>query len=409
MLKSNRRIRYSWIIASACFSIQAIGVGTYVSFGVFFNSLEQEFGWSRAVLSGAASTAYLLMGFLGIYVGRLNDIVGPRRMMSVTSVFFGVGLLCMSGLNEIWQLYAFFGVIVGIGLSSIDVIALSTIARWFKKTRGLMTGIVKVGTGVGQFSLPLIAGLLIVSFGWRVAYLILGIGVGVLLLLIAQFLRRDPSDIAQTDEKQVIIGAERVGRPAVSGYSLQEAIQTPQFRIICAINVLVVYSFMTVIVHIVPRVQDTGVSAAKAAGVLSVIGAVSMLGRFFIGMTIDRFGSKKALQISLILLVLVLLWLQFADHLWMFYLFASIYGLAHGSFFTAISPAVAELFGIRAHGVLFGIVAFCGTLGGAIGPVSAGYLFDLTGKYEVAFGICFLISIIGLLLTQKLKRTLDLV
>ncbi|MBA7648986.1 hypothetical protein ES703_56778 [subsurface metagenome] len=104
-----------------------------------------------------------------------------------------------------------------------------------------------------------------------------------------------------------------------------------------------------------------------------------------------------------ILLIAGLLWLQIAKELWMLYLFAVIYSVAHGGFFTTISPIVAEFFGISAHGVLFGIVAFSGTVGGAIGPILAGYIFDVTSAYSPAFWLCTLISALGLVLLLLLK------
>ena len=96
---------YGYVIAATCFSIQAIGIGTYVSYGVLFNPLLDEFGWSRASISGASSMAFLLMGFLGIGVGRLNDRFGPRALMTVSGVFFGLGYFLMSRLESVWQLY----------------------------------------------------------------------------------------------------------------------------------------------------------------------------------------------------------------------------------------------------------------------------------------------------------------
>jgi MFS family permease len=78
------KFSYGYVIIAACFGIQAIGVGTYISYGVFFNPLISEFGWSRAAISGASSIAFFLMGLFGIFVGRLNDKIGPRNVMAVT-------------------------------------------------------------------------------------------------------------------------------------------------------------------------------------------------------------------------------------------------------------------------------------------------------------------------------------
>lgn len=393
---------YSYVIVAACFSIQAIGVGTYISYGVFFNQLSSEFGWSRATISGASSAAFFLMGLLGIFVGRLNDRIGPRTVMTVTSSFFGLGLLLMSMLDAVWQLYLFYGVILGIGLSSIDVIALSTTARWFVKKRGVMTGIVKVGTGMGQLMIPLAASMLIKSYGWRTSYLIIGVAGFLLLVSITQLLRRDPSQMGLLLNYEKKMSMDNPGLIRV-GLSLHEAVHTRQFWMICAVNLAIVFCLMIIMVHIVPYARDIEVSALRAASVLSTIGGVSMIGRFITGIAIDRIGSKRVIIVCFILLMVELLWLQMANDLWMLYLFAVFYGITHGGFFTAISPIVAEFFGISAHGVLFGIVAFSGTIGGAIGPFVAGYIFDITAGYSLAFWLATLVSTLGLMLIVLLK------
>jgi MFS family permease len=393
---------YGYVIVAACFGIQAIGVGTYVSYGVFFNPLISEFGWSRAAISGASSIAFFIMGLLGIFVGRLNDKIGPRNVMAVTGFLFGLGHLLMSRLGAVWQLYLFYSVVIGIGLSSVDVIALSTTARWFVSKRGIMTGIVKIGTGAGQFIIPLVASMLITRYGWRTSYNIIGAAVLISLVAISQLLRRDPGQIDLLQDYEEETSGDNQGL-AGRGFSLNETLRTRQFWIICSINLAIVFCFLIIILHIVPHAHDIGASATRAATVLSTIGGVSMAGRFIIGIAIDRVGSKRAMILCIILLIAGLLWLQMAKDLWMLYLFAVIYGIAHGGYFTTMSPIVAEFFGIRAHGVLFGIVAFSGTVGGAIGPILAGRIFDVTGGYGPAFRLCMLMSAIGLLLLLLLK------
>ena len=223
-----------------------------------------------------------------------------------------------------------------------------------------------------------------------------------LLVSIAQVLRRDPSQMGLLSDCGAETPCEEPGS-AGENLSLRETLRTRQFRIICAVNLMVVFCLMIIMVHIVPHAQDLGASATKAASVIATIGGVSMAGRFITGIAIDRFGSRRVMIVCFILLITGLLWLQVATKIWMLFLFAVIYGIAHGGFFTAISPIVAEFFGITAHGVLFGIVAFGGTVGGAIGPILAGYIFDVTAGYGPALWICTVISAFGLLLISLLK------
>ncbi len=393
---------YGYVIAASCFAIQAVGIGTYFSYGVLFNPLISEFGWSRAAVAGASSLAFLLMGFLGIGVGRLNDRIGPRKLMTVTGVFFGLGYLLMFRLDAIWQLYVFFGIVFGIGLSSIDVIALTTIARWFVRKRGFVTGIVKVGTGAGQMTIPFLANILIIRYGWRHSCVIIGAAVLAILVSIAQLMRRDPGLMGLSPDGDAQ-GSAGSSLSAAEGLTLREALRTRQFWTLCAAFLAIVFCLMIVIVHIVPFARDIGVSPTIAAGILSTIGGVSMAGRFISGIAIDRIGSKRVMLFCFILLIAALLWLQMAKALWMLYFFAVIYGVAHGGFFTTFSPVVAEFFGIKSHGALFGFAMFNGTFGGAIGPFLAGYIFDITAGYVLAIWMCMLVAALGFVLISLLK------
>lgn len=401
------RDRYGHVITAACFSIQAVGVGTYISFGVFFNPLMEAFDWSRGAISGASSAAFFITGLVGILVGRLNDRFGPRMLMSIAAVFLGLGFALMSQVSTLIQLYLVFGLVFGIGLSTVDVIALSTIARWFALNRGKMTGIVKVGTGAGQFTIPIVASLLIAATGYQTAFIILGISAFALLMIIAQFLYRDPDIYTATQTGPVVpvpTVSDAVIRPVqTAGIDYSLALKSPKLWLLCLSNLLLVFCLMSIMLHIVPFARDMGIPPHRAAGILATIGAVSMAGRFAGGVLIDRTGSKRIMVISFILLITALIWLTRADTLWELYAFATIYGIAHGGFFTAISPIVAELFGIRAHGGLFGIVVCFGTTGGALGPFATGLMFDRFLNYTAAFSALILIAAIAFVLMLCLK------
>ena len=128
------------------------------------------------------------------------------------------------------------------------------------------------------------------------------------------------------------------------------------------------------------------------------------------GAASDRIGSRKALLICLSFLLIGLIWLQISKTLWMFYVFACVHGFAHGGFFSLGSPLVAKLFGTRSHGLIFGFVIFSSTIGGAIGPVMAGHLFDVSKSYQLVFWILAALSLGGILLTASLQpigRTCD--
>ncbi len=397
---------YGYYIIAACAGIQAIGVGTYVAFGVFFKPLLAEFTWSRAMLSGAHSLAFLISGGLGILVGRLTDRFGPRFLMTAAGFVYGSSLLLISTIHSPWQLYLFYSLFFGMGLSAVDVIALNTTARWFVRRRGVMTGIVKMGTGFGQMLIPFVANVLIAGLGWRNAYAIIG-GTGmIILVLIAQILRHDPFRMGLSPDNLPAEASENKFHQE-EDRSLWKVVRGKTFWMIFFANLSACFCLMSMMAHIVPHAIDMGISPKAAASVLSTIGGASIIGRFFIGSAIDRIGNRRSMLLCFGLLILMLLWLQASKKLWMLYLFAVVYGFSHGGLFTVISPIVAEYFGIRSHGLLFGLAAFAGTVGGFLGPIFAGSIFDITGSYGIAFWGYVIAAAIGFGLIFSLRPSVS--
>ncbi len=397
------RYFYGYNIAASGFITQAVCVGAMFSYGVFFKELEGAFGWSRAMLSGASSMAFLIMGIGAVLFGALNDRIGPRIILSVSGTSLGLGFILMSQMNMPWQLYLLYGLFVGIGFSTHDVVTLSTVARWFVKRRGMMSGLVKVGTGAGQLLVPLIAAALISQFGWRRSCLIIGIFCLIGLVAAAQLMRRDPRDIGLLPDGKDPNDGNKAPSTEPPSLSLAQSIRTLPFWNLCGAAFILFSCLLTTIVHIVPHARDIGLTPTMAAAVLSVIGGVSMLGRISMGTANDHIGGKLSLTISFAILITALVWLQFADKAWMLFVFAVMYGFSHGAFFTVISPTVAEFFGTGSHGLIFGMVLFCGTLGGSTGPLLAGYMFDLMDSYRIAFIMLTGMASIGLILVILMR------
>ncbi|NQT04510.1 MAG: MFS transporter [Dehalococcoidia bacterium] len=399
---SKNKLYYGYIIAAAAGVLQIIMWGLLNTYGVFFIPMHDEFGWSRAAISGARSFSMLVWGFISIILGSLNDRYGPRVIMAVCGCFLGAGYFLMSQVSTLWQLYMFYGIIIGIGVSATDVVVLSTVARWFKKKLGMMTGIVKVGTGLGMFIMPLAADGLISSYGWRDTYMILGIMGAIFVVSVSQLLRKEPGNIQQRPSIAKRDTPSNI-HASQSGSSFHDATRTTRLWLTSIMYLTLWFCVNIVLVHLAPHAMDMGISSAKAAGILSSIGAISILGRLVIGFSSDRIGCRKSMIVCCTIFVISFSVLLMAREFWMLILFAIIYGFAHGGYATLISPMVAELFGMRSHGAILGIIIFLGTIGGAIGPVFAGYLFDTTGSYQSSFFVCIAMGVIGLILSTTLK------
>ena len=368
-------------------------IGGVFAFSVFFSTLETELGWSRTVLSACTSLAFLIMGLLAAGAGRLSDHYGPRWVLGISGVIYGCGYALLTLISEPWQAILLFGIAVGIGMSSHDVVTLSTVARWFNAKRGRMTGVVKVGTALGQITVPLIAALLIVKLGWRESFLYMGLAAIILLVTAAWLTGGKPPITNEPDSTSKV----------QQGLNFKDAYHTRQFWLFCAMQFMLFPSLMTIPVHIVVHAEDLGFAAPAAAAVLSSIGALSILGRLILGWSFDLIGGKAGYVICFSLLLLSLLFLrQIEDPRYLFG-FALIYGFAHGGFFTIVSPTLAEYFGMRSIGTIFGAVVFFGTLSGGAGPLITGWIFDSTGNYDWAFILLAMTAATGLLFTSLLK------
>jgi len=389
-----------WRVVSGAFLTQALVIGGVFSYGVFFTVLEEEFGWSRTLLSLSSSIAFLVMGVTAVVIGRLNDQFGPRWVLSVTGLICGLGFILMSMMTMPWHLLLYFGLFVGIGLSAHDVATLSTVASWFERRRGAITGLVKTGTACGQILMPMLATLLIASVGWRDALWVMGMVISLGLLSAAQCMRKP-------DQKPTQAG-ERVSEK-LNGVSFRVATRSPTLWMLCAIQFCFLPTLITIPLHIVAHAKDLGMTIQSATMVLSALGASSIMGRLIVGFLFDRVGGKLTLRACLIVLAASLISLLLIEQAYWLYVFAFFYGCAHGGLFTVVSPTIAEYFGMQAHGAIFGVIVLFGTLGAASGPLLAGMVFDYYGSYDLAVQILALLVGAALVVTAWLKPLITLV
>jgi MFS family permease len=377
--------------------------GSYNSFGIFFEPVLTDFNWTRTIISGGFSLSWIMQGLLGIAMGRLTDRFGPRVVLTISGFLVGLGYLLMSQIGAVWQLYLFYGVIIGSGMGGTWVPIVSTVARWFAKRRSLMTGIVLSGVSIGTLIGAPVASRLISTYDWRMSYIVVGGIVLVVVVLAAQFLRRDSTQARQKPYR----GSEGETQEPISethSFSLREAVRTRQFWLTSGMFFCFGFCVYTIIAHIVLHVIGLGISSTSAANILATAGGLSIAGRIVLGSVGDRFGNRQVFIIGFVLMAATLFSLVPAKEVWGLYLFAVVFGFAFGGCATSESPLVAGLFGLSSHGLILGVINLLGfTFGAAVGPLIGGYIFDMTNSYQLAFIICGAVSVVGLILTVLLS------
>ena len=394
------RFFYGYIVVLAAFLLMAVVLGNFFTYGIFFKPILTEFGWSKAVTSGAYSLCVGLYGSVSIVAGRLSDRLSPRVVTLAGGIFLGLGYLLMSQVRDVWQLYLFYG-LIGIGTGGFWAPLLSLTVRWFVKRRGLVSGIVGSGVGLGTMIIAPVVSWLISSYGWRNAYIIAGIVALVWITVVAQFLKPSPRQMGLVAYGEGEVSRESPDQ-ALSGLPFRDVVRQKGFRMLVGLYICFGFFHLTIMVHIVPHAIELGISATKAAYILAVLGWASLFSRIAMGSIADHIGNKRGLVISLATMSVVLLSLSAVTEVWMFYLFAAAFGFAYAGL-SVIQPLIAaELFGLRSIGVIVGILVASWTFGGVIGPVVSGGIFDITGNYQLAFIICVAFSAVGLVLTLLL-------
>jgi MFS family permease len=392
---------YGYIVVIAGFVITMVSVGTYYSVGVFFKPMLNDFGWSRAVTSGPISFSMIANGLLVILMGRITDKFGPRLVGIICALLGGTGYLMMSQITEVWQLYLYYGLFIGAG-TTIFIPLLSTVARWFVKRRTVMTGIVVTGGGIGGLYMPLVMNWLISTYNWRTALIIMGAAVLTIIFTASLFLRRHISGEYQLPDKLA-----ESGRQPSQGFSLKESVRTRQFWLMVVSFFCFGFCLNTVMIHLVPHITDVQISSAFAAGILSTLNGMSIVGNVLLGIVADKIGNKRLFIGTFILEGVLLFWMLVINQIWMFFAFAALFGLAIGGAIPQESPLVARVFGIHSHGVNLSVISLGHSLGGAAGGLLAGYIFDLSGNYQLVFLVCVLACIIGMLATLIIQPVME--
>jgi len=393
---------YNFIVVLFSFLVVMMVGGAQYSFGVFFKPLVNEFGWTRAATSGVYSLYLIMFGFLSILAGRAADRFGPRILVTFGGFTVGLSFWLMSQVREIWQIYLIYGVLLAIGMSFSLVPVLNAIVKWFSKSRGLVTGVVLSGAGFGTALLPPLATHLIQNFGWQTSYVILGLIALVIIAASAQFLKRGSirSGVVNNAPDYNTANASHIQSRE---FSLRDVIRIKQFWIIASIFFFSTSSVYAVMVHLVPYVTDMGISQTDAAMVLSLIGWMSIICKIGLGKIGDIFGTKRGMIIAVATSIISFLWIQAASELWMLCIFSLSFAIGYGGEAALKSTIIAEYFGLKAHGELFGLLQFVSMIGGAFGPFLAGYIFDVSGSYYWIFSFYAFTGIICLLLLLVLK------
>lgn len=386
------KISYRWYVVAACFATTFTLGEALWSFGVFFKPLQTEFGWSRALVSSAYTAFIFGFAISTVISGRLADRYSPRPILFVSALLAGIGVSLCSQVGGIHEL-RFFLFVGGLGAGATLSVPPSVVLRWFygKQHAALAVGIVMAGVGFGALFFTPLINYLVLSYGWRTAYLITGLLFMVIIVLSSIVIRQAPP----RDRIKPKSGEDTKLSETYDGFTTSKIIRNPAFLGITFINCSVLIAFQTISVHIVPYATDSGLSASAAALALGLFGGFSVPGRIISGFIADRIGWKKVLTTCLFGMGIFVLWLFFIKATWVLFCFVFFYGICHGGRISSHIGILGEFFGLKSLGEIIGITSAVGQVFGAIAPYFAGFIFDVTGSYMAALIIVMIILLIS--------------
>jgi len=322
-------------------------------------------------------------------------------------LFTGLSLLLTSQTNSVWQLFITYSLLLSMGTGALYVVPASTISRWFDKKRGLAFGIASSGSGLGTVIMAPFATYLISNFDWRMAYLVIGLIAWLIVIPLSRLLKKDPREIgalpdgANSPSKDMEIEEESI-QPA--DLSLLQVFRTRNFWLIMFVWLFFASCVLLVFTHLVPHATDIGISAGEAATVLSLMGGSAIAGRVLMGIASDRIGRRLAPITCALLLAGAMLWLIWSQDLWMFYLFASVYGFAYAGLGSTMGALIGDTFELGKIGAIFGVLEVGWGIGAAIGPAIGGLIFDVSNSYSIAFLLGSAVMLIAALLIAPIRR-----
>ena len=416
-----KKLFYGWWIVAATNIICMFGYGTWLySFGVFFKPMSEEFGWTRAMTSGAYALRSVEGGVASPIVGWAVDKYGARLLVIIGAIVAGGAFCLMPLIKSLMGFYLIYGIMLSAGMSAMLYLpAWTVIAKWFHRRLSLALALLSVGAGFGGIICAPLAAHMIHRFGWRSAFVVMGIFIWVVVIPLAFVIRERPEEMGLSPDGDPPAppvadpALDAVGTPVSSAaqgsadYTLKEAVSSSAFWFLALAFFFQGMAHSTVTVHTVPALTDAGIAPERAAISIGLLTLVSIIGRLAFGYLGDFFSKRYLFMISYALMGCGMLVLMNAKTMGMVWLFLFLFGIGFGGNIPLMPAIRAEYFGRKSLGKIQGFMDPVMMAAGATGPIWTGYIFDSTGSYRLAFmtiGLLTFLAAVAMFFSRPKRR-----
>jgi MFS family permease len=408
-----------WVAVAAAIIIMVASASPLYVFSALINPLEDEFGWSRAAIGAGPSIGALMFGLTTPIAGYLVDRVGVRRLLVAGVLLVGGGNVFISQIQALWHFYIAVTLIgVGMSLAGLPVCAVA-VAHWFAKRRGRALGIVSAGAGATGIMVVLTP-LLVALFDGRAGVMVLGLIQLAICIPLALTVRHRPEEIGllpdgeppAPGEASASPSPEAVGREGghsgmeqPQGLTVGQALRTRSFWLLVPALVLTWVGSLAVITHLIPYLDESGGFTEEGAALIAMgIPFGSLIGRLGFGWLADYLNKRWLLTAAWILQGSGILIFAAVHSPWQAIIFLVVFTPGYGGAITMLPALLSEYFGLRALGGIQGLLWGSGILGGFLGPILAGAVYDGVDSYRPAFVVMGLAALTAVVLIQMMGR-----
>jgi len=389
-------IFWGWYVVFGSFMIMTISYGVRYSFGVFVKPMFVEYNWPMTIIQLGSSINLIMYACTGVFTGWLLDRFAPRWVMIAGILATSAGMILASFTKTPLDLYLSYGVLVGAGTAGCGMVVTSvSLGKWFNRRRGLAIGISSMGIGVGTMLMAPLAGYIVKYYGWRNGFLLIGL----IMLTVGVFIsyvfmgKNDPGQIGllpDGDRPSGDLNDASGAAPSKDKTSLKHVLNSFQFWILVFCNVCAVMTVMMTFNLQIAYAIHNGINELEAAAALGIIGISGSCGKFFFGWFSDRVrDAKYAACAGFCIMAIGMFILYHANTAGVLYGYALIYGFGYGSLAPVMPYMISDRFGRQALGAAYGVLIFFATgLGGSVGPILGGFLYDRTKSYDFGWLIC---------------------
>jgi MFS family permease len=408
----NRGIHYAWFIAAIAAVLQVTTNFISQAFAVIMVTIQKDFGWTLTAITLAYFLKNIVQAVSSPVAGWLGDRYGARRALLIAATMYAGGLLLLSGMHQIWQLYLYYSLMLGLAQATFAVNIPTTVAAWFRQRLGVAIGVQQSLGGMGASVMAPVLALVLGSTDWQTAFVGITIVGGIILFTLLSWFHNEPADngmspygVTATDQPQPSVKPNPAIIKIRAQVFLQHVRRTWAFWNLIAIHHLGCIGHSIIMVGVVYFATTRGVSLPQAAWIVSIYSLGGVASRFTTPILADRWGAKGVMALAFFIQGITVALLFWTHEVWQFYLFAALFGIGLGGEMSAFIVINRQYYGIGPVRTVFGFQQFGSSLGMALGGLIGSVIFDAFGSYDIAWLISIAASLGGMVCILLLEPT----